>query len=83
MNNILPSVEIHVKGYGKIKGTERIIGLETRVIINHPKGNSTIHNFDFQHQARSYINEVFGDFREGRFTYVNLFKKYGDRGYKW
>ena len=83
MKDTLPAVEVHVKGYGRIKGTERIIGLETRIIINWARGNSTIHNFDFQHQAIKFVKEKFGEFRDGRFTYVNLFNKYGDRGYKW
>lgn len=78
-----PSVEIHVKQYAKVKNTGNIIGLETRVIINYPKGNSTIHNFDYQKQAQAFVREKFGEFREGNFEYVNLFKKYGNKGYKW
>lgn len=79
----VPSVEIHVKQYGQVRQTGETIGLQTRVIINNPIGNSEVHNFDFQKQATAYIKERFGEFRDGGFEYVNLFTKYGNRGYKW
>lgn len=78
-----PSVEIHVREYGMIKGTNSSVGLRTRVIINYPEGFSRIHNFDYQTEAISFIEEKFGKHREGKFDYVNLFKKYGNAGYRW
>lgn len=79
----LPSVEVHVKSYARIRGSGRVIGLRTRIIINQPRGNSEIHDFEYQHEAQKFVKDTFGDFREGRFEYVNLWKKYGDKGYKW
>ena len=76
-------IEVHIKNYGVIKGTTRPIGLETRLIIIHPRGNSEIKNFDYHHQAHKYIKETYGELKDGKFNYVNLFKKYGNRGYKW
>lgn len=79
----VPTVEVHVKQYAKVRGSERIIGLRTRIIINHPIGNSEINDFEYQHEAKKFIFERFGDIREGKFKYISNFSKYGDKGYKW
>ena len=79
----LPSVEVYVKQYGIIKQTKQVIGLQTRIIINNPSGNSTVHNFDFQKQAIEFIREKFGDFMNGKYEYINLWNKYGKTGYRW
>lgn len=76
-------VEIHVAGYGRIKGTEKIIGLKTRLLIHHPRGNTEIKNFDYNYQARKYLDERFGKLEEGNYLVVNNFRKYGKAGYKW
>ena len=78
-----PSVEVHVKSYARVKQTGDVIGLQTRVIINNPIGNSEIHNFDFQQQAINYIKDRYGEYKDGNFEYVNLWTKYGKKGYKW
>jgi hypothetical protein len=79
----VPSVEVHVKAYAQNIKTGNILGLQTRVIINNPIGNSEVKNFEYQLQALKYIKERFGEFRDGNFQYVNLAIKYGKRGYKW
>ena len=79
----LPSVEVHVKNYARVKNTGNVIGLQTRIIINNPIGNSEIFNFEYQKQAIEFVKKRFGEYRDGNFKYVNLFNKYGDRGYKW
>ena len=79
----LPSAEVHVKAYAQNIQTGNTLGLQTRVIINNPKGNSEVKNFEYQLQALKYIKERFGEFKDGNFEYINLFEKYGNRGYKW
>ena len=79
----VPSVEVHVKNYARVKNSGNVIGLQTRITINNPKGNSEVFNFEFQKQAQAFVKKRFGDFKEGNFEYVNLFSKYGDKGYKW
>lgn len=76
-------IEVHIKGYGVIKGTSRSIGLETRLIIVLPSGQRERKDFDFHHQAYKYIKDTYGELKDNRFTYVNLFKRYGIVGYKW
>lgn len=78
-----PLVEIHVKGYGKIKGTERIIGLTTRLLIHMPKGNTEIFNFDYNYQARKYLEDRFGKLEEKNYEVVSNWAKYGKAGFKW
>lgn len=83
MNKRLPSVEVHVKNYARVKNSGNVIGLQTRIIINNPMGNSEVFNFEYQMQAINFVKERFGEFKEGNFEYINLFSKYGDKGYKW
>ena len=78
-----PSIEIHVKSYAQSRGTKDMIGLRTRVIVNHPQGNSTIHDFEYLSEARAFIFENYGTYKAGGYDYVNHFTKYGDKGYQW
>lgn len=78
-----PTVEVHVKQYAKVRGSGRIIGLRTRIIINYPIGNSEINDFEYLHEAKEFVKKRFGDIREGNFTYISNWSKYGDKGYKW
>jgi hypothetical protein len=77
-----PQVEYHTKLYGKIKGTEKLIGLSTRVIITK-NGKSTIKDFEYQKHAQDYITELFGSLQDAKYEIVSNYKKYGEKGYTW
>jgi hypothetical protein len=77
-----PQVEYHTKQYGRIKGTNKVIGLATRLIITID-GKSTIHDFEYQKHADEFIKEKFGDLQDGKYEIVSNYKKYGEKGYIW
>ncbi len=86
----MDKIEIHVKQYGVTKSKDpskdgKSIGLQTRLIIEPPVGAKKILNFDFLHEASSYIKENYGDITNINKTYmiVSNYLKYGDRGYLW
>jgi len=84
-------VEFHTKNYARTKSKDpekdgKLIGLETRVIIHPVQGENKpkeIHDFDFQKQAKAFLVERFGELKDGKYQMANLYKMYGERGYKW
>ncbi len=76
-------VEIHVKGYGRNKISKKLVGLETRLLIHTPKGNTEIHNFDYNFEARKFLLEKFGELKEGNYKVISNWSKYGKAGYRW
>ncbi len=81
-------IEIHTKGYGKARSKDpkkdgKIIALETRLIIKPKVGARVIKNFDYQIQATKYIDEEFGNIRDGKYMIESNYKLYGARGYRW
>ncbi|MEA3451465.1 MAG: hypothetical protein U9Q83_06125 [Bacteroidota bacterium] len=81
-------VEFHTKEYGLTKSKDpskdkKNIGLETRIIIIPILGASKVLNFDYQVEASKYLKDTYGDIKDKKYEMVNLFKKYGKRGYRW
>ena len=86
----MDNIEIHIKEYGITKSKDplkngKAIGLETRLIIHIKNGSKNILDFDYQYEAKKYIEDTYGDiFNIGKtYTIFNNYKLYGKQGYLW